>query len=77
MARNAVRATAFFRLPAERMKLQFMAEAANVLNTPVPDSSDAFINRTFGTGATPVATFRDILAWHEMRRIQLGLRFDF
>ena len=66
----------FFRL-REGLKAQFIAEAANVFNTPVPDSTTAFINRTYGTGATPVATFRDILVRHEMRRIQLGFRLDF
>ena len=72
-----LRYSRFVPLPRERIKLQFMAEAANVLNHPVPDSTDAFINRTWGTGPTPVATFGDILAWHEMRRIQLGFRVDF
>jgi hypothetical protein len=65
-----------FRL-REGLRAQFMAEAANVFNTPVPDSTTASINRTYGTGATPVATFRDIISRHEMRRIQLGFRLDF
>ena len=70
-----VRYSRFFRL-REGWKGQFTAEAANVFNTPVPDSTTTFINRTWGTGATPVATFRNILSRHEMRRLQLGLRVD-
>jgi len=61
----------------DRMKLQLNVEAANLLNHPVPDSTNGFINRTFGTAAEPVRTFRDIIAYHEMRRLQFGLRFDF
>ena len=72
-----VRYSRFFRLRREGVKAQFTAEAANVFNTPVQDSTNAFINRVWGTGPTPVATFRDIIARHEMRRIQLGFRLDF
>ena len=72
-----VRYGRFLRMPWERVKAEFIAEAANVLNTPVPDNTDAFINRTWGTGTTPVATFGNIIAYHEMRRLQLGVRVDF
>jgi hypothetical protein len=72
-----VRYSRFLRLPREGMKAQFTAEAANLFNNPTPDSTNTFINRTYGTGATAVPTFRDIIAFHEMRRFQLGLRFDF
>jgi hypothetical protein len=72
-----VRYSRFFRLPRENVRAQFTAEAANVLNHPLPDNTTTAINRTWGTGVTPVATFRDIVAYHEMRRIQLGVRVDF
>ncbi len=72
-----VRYSRFIPLGKERRRLSFSAEAANILNHPIPDSTNAFINRTYGTGDQPLPTFRDILARHEMRRIQMGLRFDF
>jgi len=72
-----VRYSRFFNLGSERVKAQFLVEAANVLNTPIPDSTTTFINRVWGTGSTPVATFRDLISIHEMRRIQLGFRLDF
>jgi len=72
-----VRYSRFFPLRREGVKAQFTAEAANVFNTPVQDSTNAFINRVWGTGPAPVATFRDLIAYHEMRRIQLGFRLDF
>ncbi|MBI3681159.1 MAG: TonB-dependent receptor [Acidobacteria bacterium] len=61
----------------EKRRLEFTAEAANLLNSPLADSTNAFINRTYGTGATPLASFGSILAYHEMRRLQLGVKFSF
>ena len=71
-----LRYSRFFPL-REGLRAQFTAEAANVFNTPVPDSTTTFINRTYGTGSTPVATFGNIISRHEMRRLQLGFRLDF
>jgi hypothetical protein len=61
----------------EGLKAQFTIEAANIFNAPVPDSTTTFINRTYGTGTTPNPTFKSIISYHEMRRIQLGFRLDF
>ncbi|HXG55429.1 MAG TPA: TonB-dependent receptor, partial [Vicinamibacterales bacterium] len=66
----------FFRL-AERYKAQLLIEAANLLNRPNPDGANAAVNRTYGTGAEPVASFGNVIRFREMRRVQLGLRFDF
>lgn len=70
------RYTRTFRL-SERYRLLFFAEAANVFNTPNPAGDNGAINRTFGTGTEPVSTFGDIISYREMRRVQLGVRFDF
>lgn len=72
-----LRYSRIFKLPREGMRLQFIAEAANVFNTPIPESTNGAFNRTWGTGTTPNRTFGAIIAYHEMRRMQLGLRFDF
>ena len=66
----------FFRF-GERYKLIFFAEAANVLNTPNPAAENAAINRVFGTGTEPLATFGEVISFREMRRVQMGLRLDF
>ncbi|WP_162180036.1 TonB-dependent receptor [Bryobacter aggregatus] len=50
-----------------RAKAEVFAESANLFNSPIPDSTNAFLNRTNFT----------ILSWHEMRRVQLGFRFLF
>ncbi len=71
-----VRYSRMFRFQ-ERYRLQFIAESANVFNTPNPDTTNTAINRTFGTGVTPVATFGAVIARHQMRRIQMGARFNF
>lgn len=70
-----VRYSRTFRFKERSKRLEFTAEAANVFNTTVPESTNGFINRTYGTGATPLATFGNILAWHEMRRLQMGVKF--
>lgn len=71
-----VRYARFFRFNG-RYRLQLLAEAANLLNRANPDSTNAAVNRTFGTGAAPVATFGEVIRFREMRRVQLGVRFDF
>lgn len=50
-----------------RARLEGFAESANLLNSPIPDSTNAFLNRKNFT----------ILSWHEMRRIELGIRLFF
>ena len=66
----------FFRFGG-RYRLQLLAEAANLLNRPNPDATNASVSRTYGTGDTPVATFGQVIRFREMRRVQLGVRFDF
>jgi hypothetical protein len=39
--------------------------------------TNASVNRTYGTGDAPVATFGEVIRFREMRRVQLGVRFDF
>ncbi|MFN2453363.1 MAG: carboxypeptidase regulatory-like domain-containing protein [Pyrinomonadaceae bacterium] len=70
------RYTRTFRL-TERRRLLFFAEAANVFNTPNPAGDNGAINRTFGTGIEAVSTFGQVISFREMRRVQLGVRFDF
>ena len=48
-------------------RMEGFGESANVLNSPIPDSTNAFLNRT---------NFY-VLSWHEMRRLQFGLRLWF
>ena len=60
-----------------RYRLQLLAEAANLLNRANPDSTNTAVNRTWGTGAVPVTTFGEVIRFREMRRVQLGVRFDF
>jgi hypothetical protein len=71
-----MRYTRFFRV-GSRYKLQFLAEAANLLNSPNPVGTNAAVNRTYGTGAEPVATFGEVIQFSEMRRVQVGVRLDF
>lgn len=71
-----MRYTRFFRI-GKRYRLQFLIEAANLLNTPNPDSTNATVNRTWGTGTQPVSTFGQVIRFREMRRVQLGARLDF
>jgi hypothetical protein len=71
-----LRYTRFFRI-GSRYRLHFLAEAANLLNRPNPDSTNAAVNRTYGTGTEPVPTFGEVIAFREMRRVQLGMRLDF
>ena len=71
-----MRYTRFFRI-GSRYKLQFLAEAANVFNTPNPDGTNAAVSRTYGTGSEPVATFGQVIQFREMRRVQIGMRLDF
>ena len=66
----------FFRFGG-RYRLQVLAEAANVLNRANPDSTNTAVNRTYGTGDAPIATFGEVIRFREMRRVQLGVRFDF
>lgn len=66
----------FFRFGG-RYRLQFLAEAANLLNRPNTDATNAAVNRTFGTGDVAVATFGQVIRFREMRRVQLGARSDF
>ncbi|MEK7409115.1 MAG: TonB-dependent receptor [Acidobacteriota bacterium] len=72
-----LRYTRFVPLGRERMRLQLMVEAANLFNTPNADSTNTAINRVFGTGSTPLATLGQVLTYHEMRRLQAGVRLDF
>lgn len=58
-------------------RLQLFVEGANVFNRVNPASSNGAVNRVFGTGATPVASFGDVISFREMRRVQIGARFDF
>jgi hypothetical protein len=71
-----MRYTRFFRI-GKRYRMQLLVEAANLLNTPNPDSTNAAVNRTWGTGEQPVATFGEVIRYREMRRVQLGARLDF
>ncbi len=72
-----VRYSRFFRLREGGWRFQFYCESANVFNTPLADSTTTAINRVYGTGAAPLATFGQVVARHEMRRIQMGVRVDF
>lgn len=47
--------------------LEAFAESANLLNSPIPDSTNAFLNRRNFT----------ILSWQQMRRVELGFRLLF
>jgi hypothetical protein len=57
----------------ERVSLELLAEGFNVLNR----SNFAIPNNTFGTGATPPASFGQPTAAFEPRQFQLGLRLGF
>ena len=60
-----------------RYKGQVLIEAANLLNRANPSSANNAVNRTYGTGTEPVASFGEVISFREMRRVQLGVRFDF
>ncbi len=66
----------FVRL-ADRQRLMFFIESANLLNRVNPAGSNAAVNRVFGTGSTPAASFGDVISFREMRRVQIGARYDF
>jgi hypothetical protein len=57
----------------ERVKLETMVEGFNVLNR----SNLQLPNNTFGTGATPLASFGRPTAADNPRQVQFGLRLDF
>ena len=63
------RLSRFFPIEAlsRQARIEVFAESANLLNSPIPDSMNAFLNRSNFT----------ILSWHEMRRIELGFRLLF
>jgi len=60
-----------------RQRLQVFIEGANVFNRVNPASSNGAVNRVFGTAATPVASFGTVISFREMRRVQIGARYDF
>ncbi len=57
----------------ERANLELTAEGFNLFNR----SNLTVPNNTFGTGATPIATFGRATAAFDPRQIQFGLRFNF
>ena len=60
----------------DRRTLEFIAEGFNLANRPIPSSASA-INRTWGTGATPNATFGQLLTSQASRQFQLAVRMSF
>ena len=56
-----------------RQRLEAMLEAFNVFNR----ANVIAVNPTFGTGATPVATFGQTTIMNDPRQLQLGLRWNF
>jgi hypothetical protein len=61
-----------FRL-TERVDLQLLAEGFNVLNR----ANLGVPNNTFGSGATPLATFGQPTAAFDPRQFQFGMRLSF
>ena len=58
---------------SEKVGLELLVEGFNVLNR----SNFSVPNNTFGTGATPLATFGRPTAAFDPRQLQIGFRFDF
>ena len=57
----------------EGQRLDLMLEAFNLFN----HVNTVNVNNTFGTGATPLPTFRQVTAIADMRQMQLGVRWSF
>src|SRR5439155_9477183 len=60
----------------DRRTLELIVEGFNLANQLIPQGASA-INRTWGTGVTPNATFGQLLTSQASRQLQLALRLSF